>query len=359
MNNKSKQTFTNYPFVRTVKHSNTFFRKNYPQKAKRRLLNNLLEDYFAILAEHEAKSKIAGGHALLTSAVFVIFGTFFWNSFSNEGFFGCPRHCASPENAFNYLRACYRTYENDVVFTIEPRGGHAKLGKLRRLRYLSGRKRCYPNGICSFNLATYKILRSGDVETNPGYETANSDRNSNRNNNSMAATNRASKLSVLYSNARSIVNKIAKLQLELAKSQVDDIVLTETHLDASITDADVFGSDYSVYRRDRLGNVGRHGGGVLIATTKRIVTSLRGDLHCQSELLFVDITTENNKKLTIGVFYRPPNSNLKPLQDLQTCLTNITTTDLLVIGDFNLREFDWSTNQPTKTSEHHTQYNSV
>ena len=70
-------------------------------------------------------------------------------------------------------------------------------------------------------------------------------------------------------------------------------------------------------------------------------------------MLFVDITTKNNKKLTIGVFYRPPNSNLKSLQDLQTCLINITTTDLLVIGDFNLSEFDWATNQPTKTAEHH------
>ena len=141
----------------------------------------------------------------------------------------------------------------------------------------------YPSGICSFNLATYKILHSGGVETNPGYETANSDRNSNRNNNSKVVTNRTSKLSVLYLNAWRIVNKIAKLQLELAKSQVDIIVLTETHLDASITDAEVFGSDYSVYRRDCPGDVGRHGGGVLIATRKGIVTSLRGDLRCQSE----------------------------------------------------------------------------
>ena len=55
--------------------------------------------------------------------------------------------------------------------------------------------------------------------------------------------------SVLYSNARKIVNKMAKLQHELAKGQVDIIVLNETHLDPSIKCADVFGSDYSVYKK--------------------------------------------------------------------------------------------------------------
>ena len=160
-------------------------------------------------------------------------------------------------------------------------------------------------------------------------------------------------MKVFYTNAQSIVNKVAKLQLELANSQADIVVLTEIHLDCSISSEEVIGSDYTVYRKDRTGNGVRHGGGVLIVAKKGLITSIREHHDLPSELLFVDIITDSKKKLTIGTFYRPPNSDLKPLEDLRSCLSSITTTDLLVTGDFNLSEFDWSTNHPTKSSEHH------
>ena len=160
-------------------------------------------------------------------------------------------------------------------------------------------------------------------------------------------------MKVFYTNARSIVNKVAKLQLKLANSQADIVVLTETHLDCSISSEEVISSDYTVYRKDRTGNGVRHGGGVLIAAKKGLITSIREHHDLPSELLFVDIITDSKKKLTIGTFYRPPNSDLKPLEDLRSCLSSITTTDLLVTGDFNLSEFDWSTSHPTKSSEHH------
>ena len=134
---------------------------------------------------------------------------------------------------------------------------------------------------------------------------------------------------------------------------MDIVVLTETHLDCSISCEEVISSDYTVYRKDRAGNGARHGGGVLIAAKKGLITSIREHHDLPSELLFVDIITDGKKKLTIGTFYRPPNSDLKPLEDLGSCLSSITSTDLLVTGDFNLSEFDWSTNHPTKLSEHH------
>ena len=189
------------------------------------------------------------------------------------------------------------------------------------------------------------ILCSGDVETNPGYVPECSTRPQRQ--------GHTSKLKVFYTNARSIVNKVAKLQLKLANSQADIVVLTETHLDCSISSEEVIGSDYTVYRKDRAGNRTRHGGGVLIAAKKGLITSIQEHHDLPSELLFVDIITDSKKKLTIGTFYRPPNSDLKPLEDLRSCLSSITTTDLLVTGDFNLSEFDWSTSHPTKSSEHH------
>ena len=92
-----------------------------------------------------------------------------------------------------------------------------------------------------------------------------------------------------YANARSIVNKRHLLDLELSKRPFDIIVLTETHLDDSISDAEIFPENYTVFRRDRSQN-GRQGGGILIATSYFLNVSPRDDLLCDSELLFVDST---------------------------------------------------------------------
>ena len=102
--------------------------------------------------------------------------------------------------------------------------------------------------------ATYQLelllLSCGDIHPKPGH--IYQPRVPGNNNNNPLLQNRLSramKLPVFYANARSIVNKIAKLQMEIASNSFDIIVLTETHL----------------YRRDRLQG-GRFGGGVLIAT---------------------------------------------------------------------------------------------
>lgn len=77
-------------------------------------------------------------------------------------------------------------------------------------------------------------------------------------------------------------NKIAKLQMEIASYSFDIIVLTETHVDNSITDAKIFGSEYCIYRKDRQ-HGGHFGSGVLIATKRWIKASLREDLACESK----------------------------------------------------------------------------
>ena len=61
----------------------------------------------------------------------------------------------------------------------------------------------------------------------------------------------------------------------------------------------------------------------------------REDLLCDAELLFVDFYSKTNKMFTVEVFYKPPNSNLKPLQELQNTLGKISTPELVLIRDFN------------------------
>ena len=106
------------------------------------------------------------------------------------------------------------------------------------------------------------ICSHGDVHPHPGPSRA-----SNRNHDSnVAYGNRHCKsdISIFYANTRSLVNKTALLELEIATYHYDIMVFTETHLDSTITDSKLFPSNYTVFRRDRPYN-GRKGGGVFIS----------------------------------------------------------------------------------------------
>ena len=65
------------------------------------------------------------------------------------------------------------------------------------------------------------------------------------------------------------------------------------------------------------------------------------DMLSDSELIFVDMFFPNDRKITVGAFYRPPNADTKPLLDMQDVLQNSTYQDLVIIGDFNLPGIDW------------------
>ena len=118
---------------------------------------------------------------------------------------------------------------------------------------------------------------------------------------------------------------------------------TETHLDSSILDSELFPSIYTVFRRDRVQN-GRRGGGILIAVRDTLRASVREDVNFDSELLFVDILFPANRKISLGVFYRPPNSSINCLLDLQTALDTVLSSsqnpEMVLVGDFNIPEFD-------------------
>lgn len=142
-------------------------------------------------------------------------------------------------------------------------------------------------------------------------------------------------ISIFYANARSIVNKIDLLHLILTDKVYDVIVLAETHLDIPIADGrGIFPTNYTVFRRDQMHH-GRFGGGVLIAVRDPIRASPRDDILPDSELIFADILFPSNRNITIGAFYRPPNNDTKPLEHLQEVVNNLSTSELVIVGDFN------------------------
>ena len=78
---------------------------------------------------------------------------------------------------------------------------------------------------------------------------------------------------------------------------------------------------------------------------------LRDTPQNDSEFIFVDLLFSCNRKVTLGVFYRPPNNDAKPLADLQAALQEFSTNELILLGDFNLPEIDWLTNRVLRQSD--------
>lgn len=129
------------------------------------------------------------------------------------------------------------------------------------------------------------------------------------------------------------------LQLEIASKHTDVVALTETHLDTSIADSKIFPSSFTVFRRDRQRR-GRHGGSVLLAVENFYRIVYRDDTKSNAEVLCEDIMLKYNKKITLGVFYRPPNNELYPLEELQRILGELSTSELILVSDFNITEID-------------------
>ena len=147
-------------------------------------------------------------------------------------------------------------------------------------------------------------------------------------------------VSCLYLNARSLVRKMDEFQTLTA--EIDMVAVTKTWLTPNILDCELLpGSDFTIYRRDR---VSRPGGGVMLAVRNTINSIGRSDLECSAEELVCEIRPSLKRKLLIVVFYRPPDSNLDYLKELKKsfCLANQARFDQLVVcGDFNLPHIDW------------------
>ena len=85
------------------------------------------------------------------------------------------------------------------------------ISPLFRKGFTSSRINYYSNSVASYQVAL--LLRSGDVEPNPGPRTTD------LHNPSEERNSKFNGLSTFYANARSIVNKRSKLELDIAASR--------------------------------------------------------------------------------------------------------------------------------------------
>jgi len=144
-----------------------------------------------------------------------------------------------------------------------------------------------------------------------------------------------SNLNLAIINCRSVCNKQAELNVFLALQNIDIFIGTESHLDNSILNSEVFPNTYNTYRCDR----NRHGGGVFILIRKTIPSSELYTTNSDIEIVWAHIHQKSKQDVILGSFYCPPGSSISVLEELQASVSQIKqsfpTAKIILGGDFN------------------------
>ena len=128
-------------------------------------------------------------------------------------------------------------------------------------------------------------------------------------------------------NARGIISKRLDLVVLLEEHHPDIVVITETFLNNSILDSELFSAQYADFRQD--GN--HHGGGILIAVREHIsairwVTSELSNI----ELIWLQVVS-GSSSFMVGRFHRPPGSPESYLLELQSSLHSLPSNSSIVL----------------------------
>ena len=144
-------------------------------------------------------------------------------------------------------------------------------------------------------------------------------------------------LRILTINFQSLRNKIQELWAILDYIKPDVVCGTETWLDDTILDAELFPTHiYKPYRKDR----NLKGGGVLILVRADIVSQKLTLTNNNCELCLVEIKPNKTKKYIVGSFYMP-HRNSKSLKELRSNLDPLQKHNITICGDFNCPDIDW------------------
>ena len=121
-------------------------------------------------------------------------------------------------------------------------------------------------------------------------------------------------------NCRSLRSQDKRNQLAvlLAHYNIDVVFISETHLDNSIYLSEILPKSYKTIRKDHfLG-----GGGVLIGF-KDTLTISEISITTEAEMVWCTLQFLNAKPLYLCSLYRPPDSRLYPMVELDNILTKL------------------------------------
>ena len=130
----------------------------------------------------------------------------------------------------------------------------------------------------------------------------------------------------------------------LADTVKPDIICgTESWLNSSINNNEIFPDNFTAYRKDRESS--QNGGGVFQAAKMDLTTSC-SELNSECEILWTETRIKGCRPLLVGVFYRPPNDKGDAIDHLGESLTRlgekINSHNVILTGDFNLPNILWN-----------------
>ena len=140
-------------------------------------------------------------------------------------------------------------------------------------------------------------------------------------------------LHFIHLNINSVLPKIEELRQVAKKTKAAIIGITETKLDSSIFDSEIFLEGYTLLRKDR----NRHGGGVACYIRNDVCFDIINIFPLEIENIFIKILLPKTKPFVVGIFYRPPNQN-DFLDSVSSDFHKLfpEKNDLFILGDMNI-----------------------
>lgn len=165
----------------------------------------------------------------------------------------------------------------------------------------------------------------------------------------MISTTKA--IRIFYQNANSIKRKHANFFYNTYSEDYDIIIITETWLSEDIGNNELFDNKrYDIYRQDRDPSTCKKRGGGLLFSCKRDykATPLRNLNICtrENEIMWIKCQIYGQELLFCICYFPPPVSNetVKSFVSNICSDTNLLGKNIMIIGDFNIPEFDDNTN---------------
>uniref|UniRef100_A0A6P7GR75 WASH complex subunit 1 n=1 Tax=Diabrotica virgifera virgifera TaxID=50390 RepID=A0A6P7GR75_DIAVI len=147
-------------------------------------------------------------------------------------------------------------------------------------------------------------------------------------------------------NAGGMCTKLQNFRHAVVLSSYDIIIIIETWLTSKILDAELGLSDFNVYRHysDTQTSLKTRGGGVLIATHKRLHSMMVKPIDSSVEHVFAQVMCAT-RKLLIDAVYFPPRSSGSLYEEHSTCILDLadrfSDCEFCICGDYNLPEASW------------------
>lgn len=222
---------------------------------------------------------------------------------------------------------------NATAYLCRQRFTSKALSVINRNGFHKSRHLLLPNCMATFQIS--RLILSGDISTNPGPPTTETQVNESKDHLNFKLNNKG--LKVCHLNVRSLPAHLDEIQALIQVNGFDLFLMTETWLNSTWEDNLINIDGYDMFRCDRI----NRGGGTAVYIKNSLICkriSLLDDT-CGTEYVCLEVKQHCTRpNMAFIVLYRPPNSPA-------LCYNNITKIiqaasyrydEVIVAGDFNI-----------------------